>query len=206
MTIVMTGAGGALGTVVSERLSEAGHAVAGFERGDDWPSFLAAVEERLGPPSGAVLVAGGWQGGRALHDGGGAEYERMIESNLTTVQRALAALLPGMVARRAGSIVVIGSRPAAIPASSAGAAAYAASKAGAVALAQAAAAEVLEHGVRINAVLPSIIDTPTNRQYMGDGTADKWVTPDSLTAVIEFLLSASARDISGAAVPVYGRV
>ncbi len=231
-TIVMTGTGGALGGAVVRALIGSGHAVAALEpargaarmaaletelgpsfsahtgdAGDDaaCASALPAIEQRHGAPTGAVLIAGGWQGGKPLHAGGGGEWRAMLDSNLETVRAALAALVPGMVARKAGSIVVIGSRAAVQPWTSANAAAYAAAKAGAVALAQAVAAETTPHGVRINAVLPSVIDTAANRAAMGEADAARWVTPGSLAAVSGFLLSDAARDVSGAALPVYGR-
>jgi NAD(P)-dependent dehydrogenase (short-subunit alcohol dehydrogenase family) len=100
----------------------------------------------------------------------------------------------------------VGARAAARPETGAGAAAYTASKAAVVALAQAVAAEVLEHGVRVNAVLPSILDTEPNRQAMPGADFRRWVGVESLASVISFLLSDDARDISGAAVPVYGRL
>jgi NAD(P)-dependent dehydrogenase (short-subunit alcohol dehydrogenase family) len=75
-----------------------------------------------------------------------------------------------------------------------------------VALAQAVAAEVLDDGVRVNVVLPSTIDTPQNRAAMPNADVSRWVAPTSLAFVIEFLLSPAARDVSGAAIPVYGRV
>ena len=90
-------------------------------------------------------------------------WRSMMDANLETAHSALRALLPGMVARKAGSVVVVASRAAVRPEQSGGAAAYAASKAALVALAQAVAAETLSHHVRVNAVLPSTIDTPANR-------------------------------------------
>jgi NAD(P)-dependent dehydrogenase (short-subunit alcohol dehydrogenase family) len=74
-----------------------------------------------------------------------------------------------------------------------------------VALVRVVAAEVLEAGVRLNAVLPSTIDTAPNRAAMPDADASRWVEPDSIAAVIEFLLSDAARDVSGAVLPIYGR-
>ncbi len=129
----------------------------------------------------------------------------MMGANLETVYRSLRALLPPMVAAKRGSIVVIGSRAAADPASSARAAAYAASKAAVVALAQSVAAEVRDAGVRVNAVLPSTLDTPANRAAMPKADASRWVSLPSAAGVVAFLLSDDARDISGAAIPVYGR-
>ncbi len=159
----------------------------------------------LGPVAGAVLTVGGWAGGAPVVSEAEDVYERMMSANLDTVHTALRALLPKMIAQKSGSVVVVGSRAVDRPWTSAGAAAYAASKAGAVALAQAVAAEVLAHGVRVNAVLPSTIDTPANRAAMPDADPAMWVSAESLAAVIAFLLSDDARDVSGAAVPVYGR-
>jgi NAD(P)-dependent dehydrogenase (short-subunit alcohol dehydrogenase family) len=230
-TILVTGGAGALGSAVVRHLAASGHRVVGLdnpraeerqkalraELGERYVGVLADVSTlagwehaldraaSVGPVGGAVLTAGGWSGGAPLVNEAEGTYARMIGSNLDTVHMALRALLPGMIARRRGSVVVIGSRAVERPWSSAGAASYAASKAGAVALAQAAAAEVLEHGVRINAVLPSTIDTPANRAGMPDVDPARWVAAESLARVIAFLLSDDARDISGAVLPVYGR-
>jgi NAD(P)-dependent dehydrogenase (short-subunit alcohol dehydrogenase family) len=110
-----------------------------------------------------------------------------------------------MVARRQGSIVVIGSRAVEQPWTSSGAAEYAATKSAVVALARTAAAEVLHSGVRVNAVLPSTLDTPANRAAMPKADASRWVSLESAAGVIAFLLSDDARDVSGAEIPVYGR-
>lgn len=226
-TIVVTGAAGALGSTLVRTLAARGakvaaidlprnavrlQAVAGpnvlpLDATVEWPKLLDEIEGKLGSPTGAVFVAGGWHGGTPLHAAtDDAAFTQMIATNLETVHRAFRALLPGMVARRRGSVVVIGSRAVERPWESAGAAAYAASKAGVVALAQAAAAETLSSGVRINAVLPSTIDTPANRAAMPDADPAKWVSQESLAEVIAFLLSDKARDVTGAAIPVYGRV
>lgn len=230
-SIIVTGGAGALGSAVVRHLVGRGHSVAAFDhpRAEErlaalagelgggfrgvvadvstaagWERALAQVAE-LGPVAGAVLTVGGWTGGAPLASEAEGTFARMTESNLGTVHTALRALLPGMAARKSGSVVVIGSRAVERPWTSAGAASYAASKAGAVALAQAAAAEVLEDGVRINAVLPSTIDTPANRAAMPGADASKWVSPEAIAKVIAFLLSDDSAPISGAAIPVYGR-
>jgi NAD(P)-dependent dehydrogenase (short-subunit alcohol dehydrogenase family) len=129
----------------------------------------------------------------------------MLAANLETARVSLQALLPGMVERKRGSIVLVGSRAAERPWESAKAAAYAASKAAVVALAGAVAAEVRQAGVRVNVILPSTIDTPQNRASMPKADVSRWVTPESIADVAKFLLSDAARDISGAVIPVYGQ-
>jgi NAD(P)-dependent dehydrogenase (short-subunit alcohol dehydrogenase family) len=231
--IVITGAAGALGTALSRHLvtrgervagvglrrheerlraleGELGAAFAGVALEDDstaaWETALAAVEPRLGPVHGAALVAGGWRGGRPFHgDRDEATWRRMLDENLESAQRALRALLPRLVARRSGSVVVVGSRNVERPWSGAGAAAYTVAKSAVVALARAVAAEVLDAGVRVNAILPGTIDTPANRAAMPGADATRWVKPESIAAVVEFLLSDAAADVSGAVLPVYGR-
>lgn len=230
---LVTGAGGALGAEVARTLSKRGDRVvlvdgersksrlaelAASMKGacivsgditDDatWTEAMPRIERELGAlPSLAALIAGGWRGGAPLHEEKGDDvWNAVMGANLETVHRSLARLLPPMVAGGRGSIVVIGSRAAEQPWTSAGAAAYAASKAAVVALSQAVAAEVLDAGVRVNAVLPSTIDTPANRAAMPKTDASQWVSLGSVAGVIAFLLSDAARDISGAALPVYGR-
>jgi NAD(P)-dependent dehydrogenase (short-subunit alcohol dehydrogenase family) len=229
---IVTGAGGALGGAVARVLYERGKRlvlVDGGHRGSrvpelaaelggacvvtgdlataaTWGDALPRIEKEVGSaPTLAALIAGTWRGGKPLHEEtDDANWETLMRDNLETVYRGFRALLPPMVARGRGSIVVVGSRAAEAPAASARAAAYAASKAAVVALSQAVAAEVREQGVRVNAILPSTLDTPANRAAMPKADASRWVSPSSAAEVVAFLLSDEARDISGAAVPVYG--
>jgi NAD(P)-dependent dehydrogenase (short-subunit alcohol dehydrogenase family) len=231
--LVITGAGGFLGSAVARHWVSAGHpvvlvdsargkaridqlaaelgsgatAVTGdITNAESWRDILEQATRALaGPPAAAALIAGAWQGGKPFHEESDAVWDAMIDANLETVRHAFAALLPPMVARGSGSIVVVGARPGVRPWTGAGNAAYAAAKAGVLALAQAVAAEVLDRGVRINAVLPSTMDTPANRKAMPDVDPAKWVTLSSVAGVIGFLLSEAAKDVSGALVPVYGR-
>ena len=101
------------------------------------------------------------------------------------------------------SIINVGARPGV--GGSAHMSAYAASKAAVCNLTQSLAAEGLEAGIRVNAILPSVIDTAANRLAMPEVDPADWVTPESLAGVVEFLASDAARDITGALVPVYGR-
>jgi NAD(P)-dependent dehydrogenase (short-subunit alcohol dehydrogenase family) len=98
--------------------------------------------------------------------------------------------------------VNVGSRASEAP--SGGAAAYAASKAAVAALTRSLAEEVRADGIQVNAVLPSIIDTPANRRAMPDAATDRWVKPADIARIILWLASAENRQISGALIPVYG--
>ncbi|HYP86840.1 MAG TPA: SDR family NAD(P)-dependent oxidoreductase [Polyangiaceae bacterium] len=200
--VLVTGASGALGAAVVARCTSSGRRVVPFDRSQS----AEAQVEAAGALTGAVLTAGAWRGGHRFHEAEAAgDYRAVMDANLESAQLVLRAVLPGMVARGRGSIVLIGSRSGVRPYDAPGDAAYAASKAALGALAQAVAAEVVGHGVRVNLVLPSTIDTVANRKAMPGADRSRWVTTDSLCDVIEFLLSDQARDVSGAAIPVYGR-
>jgi NAD(P)-dependent dehydrogenase (short-subunit alcohol dehydrogenase family) len=102
-----------------------------------------------------------------------------------------------------GSIVCVGSRAALQPFR--GAAGYIASKAAVIAFAKAVSAEYLEDGIRCNAIIPSVIDTPANRASMPNADHERWVRPAEIAEVIAYLLSPASAPTSGAAIPVYGR-
>jgi NAD(P)-dependent dehydrogenase (short-subunit alcohol dehydrogenase family) len=114
------------------------------------------------------------------------------------------AALPHLLANNSGRIVNIGAGAAAKAA--AGMGAYAASKAGVARLTEALSEEVKANGITVNAVLPSIIDTAANRADMPKADFAKWVTPDAIAALIAFLLSDDAAAITGALIPISGRV
>jgi NAD(P)-dependent dehydrogenase (short-subunit alcohol dehydrogenase family) len=232
----ITGGAGALGSTLAKVLVERGWKVALYdveaardrleqlrkELGPDkvtthagdfvlastWDAALATTKAALGElPTHAALIAGGWSGGKPLHaETDDTTYETMMKSNLDTAYRAMRALLPVMVANERGSIVVVGSRAAVRPWTSSGAAAYAAAKAAVVALAEATAQEVLHKGVRVNAILPSTMDTRANRAAMPKADPSEWVSLESAAKLIAFLFHEDARDITGAAIPIYGRV
>lgn len=229
--VLVTGANGALGSAVAKQLAGASKSVIALERSKSGApellvesasllrlrantsdvtalrEALARAESELGALTGAVLTAGAWRGGHDLVTAESEpDFQAMLDANLASVNVALRAVLPGMVERKRGSVVLIGSRAGVRPYDAPGNAAYAASKAAVTALGQSVAAEVLSAGVRVNVVMPSTIDTPANRKAMPDADHALWVTTESLGGVIAFLLSEAARDISGAAIPVYGRV
>jgi NAD(P)-dependent dehydrogenase (short-subunit alcohol dehydrogenase family) len=231
--VVITGAAGALGSDVARYLVPRGYrtalidsprsaerlAAVAAELGAQaaahaadvtaaaaWDEVLPQIERELGGgPTGAVLCAGGWQGGAPLAEAvDDTVYHAMVAANLDTAHGSLRALLPGMVKRRKGSVVVVGSRNVEQPWAGAGAAAYTATKSALVAMARAVAAEVLPYGVRVNAILPSTLDTPANRRAMPHVDPARWVSTASAAAVIQFLLSDDSRDVSGAGIPIYG--
>jgi len=132
-----------------------------------------------------------------------AEWRQQLDLNLNTTFLVCKHSLKKMLKQDSGRIVTVGSRGAVQPGGQL--AAYCASKAGVVALTQAIADETKGTGVTANVVLPSVIDTPANREAMGADQADQWVKPESLAEVICFLASDAAKDLRGAAVPVYGQ-
>ncbi|MEO8800322.1 MAG: SDR family NAD(P)-dependent oxidoreductase, partial [Polyangiaceae bacterium] len=226
--IVVTGGGGALGGAVVRELAHRGYEVAivdsakaegrakeiaaslggkavafGFDvtSSEAWTTAVAAIEKRGMPIIGAALIAGGWAGGKPVHEeSDDTVWHRMLQANTETAYQSVRALLPGMVAHKHGSIVIVGSRAVERPFTSANAAAYAVSKTAAVALAEVVAEEVRDSGVRVNAVMPSTIDTPANRIAMPNVDPNKWVKAESIAKVIAFLVSDDARDVSGAAI------
>jgi len=225
--VLVTGGTGALGMGVTGQLVDAGHRVLvtwivereadaartafgdsveliHLDVGDE--QDVAETAARLDADGGIwalVHLVGGFLADRPVVEMELAEWDRMMALNARSGANLLHAFLPGMVARGAGRIVGVGTRAAFAP--FAGGSAYAASKAALLALVHAASEEVKHHGVCVNAIVPSVIDTPVNRAAMPDADHERWVDPRDLGAVIRFLCSDAARAITGAAIPVYGR-
>lgn len=151
----------------------------------------------------AIHLVGGFSMG-PTHEYAYDQWKADFELNLGTTFLVCKHSLRRMLEQDYGRIVTVGSRGAVEP--GAQLAAYCASKAGVLALTRAIADETRGTGITANIVLPSIIDTPGNRAAMGAENAAQWVKPESLGQVICFLASEAARDLRGAAVPVYGNV
>jgi NAD(P)-dependent dehydrogenase (short-subunit alcohol dehydrogenase family) len=149
-----------------------------------------------------VNTVGGYAGGVALWELETKVFDAMLALNLRSGYALARAVLPAMLKQRHGSVVNVAAKAALDH--GAGAAAYAASKAAAVALMDSLAADVKGTGVRVNSVLPSIIDTATNRRAMPKGDFAAWPKPEQIAQVILFLCSDNAVVIHGAAVPVFG--
>lgn len=150
-----------------------------------------------------VNTVGGYAGGVKLWEVDSAVLERMLALNLRAgFVLARAAVVP-MLQKKRGAIVNVAAKAAFDHA--AGAAAYAASKAAAVALIDSLAADTRGTGVRVNSILPGIIDTEANRKAMPNADFTLWPKPEEIARVILFLCSEEARVIHGAAIPVYGK-
>jgi NAD(P)-dependent dehydrogenase (short-subunit alcohol dehydrogenase family) len=163
----------------------------------------AAAAAAGAPLRGLVNLVGGFAMGARVHETPIEEFERQFRLNLRPTYLMVHASVPPMLESGGGSIVCVGTRAALQPFP--GAAGYISSKAGVIAFAQAVAAEYRTDGIRCNAILPSVIDTPANRASMPKADHDRWVKPAEIAGVIAHLLSSDSSPISGAAIPVYGR-
>ena len=142
--------------------------------------------------------------GEPVHETTDELWRQMLELNAGSVVRMARAVVPGMIAQRYGKIVSV----AAMGGLTGGArmSAYAASKSAVIRITESLALELRDHGINVNCVLPSTIDTAPNRAAMPKADFSRWVAADALADVILFLASGAARAINGAALPVVGRV
>ena len=224
MAVLVGGGTGALGGAVVRELLDSGYAVtttwiedrererAESELGDR----AALVQADLLSPDGAeaavravddleavVNLVGGFSSGPQVHETDPEDFNRMVELNLAPNFLLARAAMPLLAGRGAGAFVAVSARAALAPFP--GAAGYVTGKAAVLAFVQALDAEYRDSGVRCNAVLPSVIDTPANRSGMPDADHSKWVPPAEIARVVRFLISEESAPVSGAAVPVYGR-
>jgi NAD(P)-dependent dehydrogenase (short-subunit alcohol dehydrogenase family) len=221
--IVLTGALGALGRSVAEMALARGARVAGIDHAQaqipaaedrielggvdlsdaaQAKTAIDAVAAHFGRLDALINIAGGFTF-EAIADGDDAAWQRMYAQNVLTTLHASRAAIPHLARSNAGRIVNVGAMGALQ--AGAGMGAYAAAKAGVHRLTEALAAE-WKGKITVNAVLPSTIDTPANRASMPKAEFDKWVTPQELSEVILFLASDAASGVTGALIPVAGRV
>ncbi len=149
-----------------------------------------------------VNTVGGYAGGTKLWDLETKVFDQMLALNLRAGYALSRAVARAMLKEGHGAIVNVAAKAAFDHAG--GAAAYAASKSAAVAMVDSLAADLKGSGVRVNSILPSIIDTETNRKAMPTADFSKWPKPEDIARVILFLCSEDAKVIHGAAIPVYG--
>jgi NAD(P)-dependent dehydrogenase (short-subunit alcohol dehydrogenase family) len=229
VTMVITGAFGSLGAVTAAAAVERGASVALIDRAPEVPgelmarcgaaaiaipgidlaeadraaSALNAAQRSLGKLDVLINIAGAfrWQ---TVASGDTGTWELLFAANVKTSLNATRAAIPYLRASEHGRIINIGAY-AAIRAE-AGMGAYAASKAGVHRLTESLARELKDERITVNAVLPSIIDTPANRADMPNADVSAWVTPQAVADVILFLASPQSRAITGALLPVTGRL
>ncbi|MBU6478637.1 MAG: SDR family oxidoreductase [Xanthomonadaceae bacterium] len=222
--VAITGAFGSLGAAVVQAALKAGAQVAAIDRADAPPaavdlggaksfggvdlsdtvqaqSAIDAAAKALGGLDALVNIAGTFRW-ETLADGNPETFDLLYRINLRTAVAASKAALAHLP--DGGRIVNIGAASALK--AGAGVGAYTASKSGVMRFTESLAEELKERGITVNAVLPSIIDTPPNRKDMPKADFGKWVTPQQLASLIVFLLSDQASAITGALIPVTGRV
>jgi NAD(P)-dependent dehydrogenase (short-subunit alcohol dehydrogenase family) len=225
---LITGGTGALGRVVSAAFLDAGaRIVVTYVADAELPGFeavvprerretakveltnraavqalVARIVETHGRLDVLLNLAGGFAAG-AITETSESELDRLFTMNVKTAFLCTQAVLPAMIRQKRGRVVNVTARPAL--AGGAGVSAYAISKAGVAAFTRAAADEVREHGITVNAIAPSTIDTPANRAAMPKADPGRWVKPEQIAATLVFLASDAAAATSGAIIPIYGR-
>lgn len=223
-TALVTGATGGLGTSVTKTLLDTGFTVVGLApkvhpHDFDHPHFTAipATLDSLPAAKQAVdtilahfgkidvlaHLVGGFTGGQTIADTDDAAFKRMLDMNLMSAFHILRAVLPPMRQAGSGRIIAIGSRAAESPGAMVGA--YSASKAALVSLIRTVAIESKDLGITANVILPGTIDTPANRKDMPAADTSQWVQPVSIASLIVWLAGDGGKDVTGAAIPVYGR-
>jgi NAD(P)-dependent dehydrogenase (short-subunit alcohol dehydrogenase family) len=222
-TAVLTGVTGGWGRAVLDRFLERGWDVCATTRdaaAEHLPDGVTAVEadltdagsaeravavalERYGSVDALACVAGGFRMSGPLHESSPDDLRGQLAVNLETAYTVTRAALGPMLEAGRGAIVYVGSRAALRPFS--GAAPYIISKAAVLALMAAVDTEVRTKGLRVNTVVPNVVDTPRNREENPDADYSRWTTGEELARVIEWLCSDDSAPLSGATIPAYGR-
>ena len=165
--------------------------------------MIAETIDRLGRVDVLVNTVGGFRSGTAVHETSLETWDLMLNLNARSVFIASRAVIPQMLQQGSGKIVSVAARSGLEGGKKN--AAYSASKSAVIRLTESMSAELKGSGINVNCILPSIIDTPQNRQAMPRAVHRRWVKPEALADVILFLASDAAREVHGAAVPVYGK-
>ncbi len=221
---LITGANGGLGAHVTKGFLGAGFTVVGvspsIRQSDfDHPNFIAlpasltsldaakkAVDTVIARYKKIDVLAhlvGGFAGGQTIAEMDDATWQRMFDANLNSAFHILRAVIPPMRKAGGGRIIAIGSRAAEDPGPKVGA--YSASKAALVSLIKTVALENKDAGITANVILPGTMDTPANREDMPSAEVSQWVQPASVASLILWLAGDAGKDVTGAAIPVYGR-
>jgi len=221
---LVTGANGGLGTHVTKAVLDEGFTVVGLapriQQSDfGHPNFIAlpAALTSLEAAKKAVdtviarfvkidvlaHLVGGFAGGQTVAATDDVTWQRMFDANLNSAFHILRAVIPEMRKAGGGRIITIGSRAAEDPGPKVGA--YSASKAALVSLMKTVARENNDAGITANVILPGTMDTPMNRKDMPGADVSQWVQPASVASLIVWLAGDAGKDVTGAAIPVYGR-
>jgi NAD(P)-dependent dehydrogenase (short-subunit alcohol dehydrogenase family) len=227
-TVVITGAAGNLGQVVAKHFSSAGanlilldidakrlglvarslsDASLAIETDllcrDDTYRAIHAVVEQFGRVDVLCNVAGGFRMGEAVHESSDDTWNRLFDLNVRTLLNAVRATVPAMIGAGAGKVVNVSASAALSGAASMGP--YCATKSIVQRLTESMSAELRPHNINVNCVLPTIIDTPDNREAMPDVDPSRWIPPDDIARTILFLSSPDGAALHGASVPVSAR-
>lgn len=228
--VLITGANGNLGTAVTHAFARAGANLVLTDHGssrlqNSFPELAAhshlyldkidvtdpasvasmcdQAVSRFGRIDILVNTVGGFKAGPPVHETAVETWHQMFNLNATSVFLVSQAVIPVMIKQGSGRIINISARPG--QKGGAGNAAYSAAKSAVLRLTESMSAELKKKGINVNVILPGTIDTPQNRNAMPNADTSRWVTPESIAAVIVFLASPDADDIHAAAVPVTGK-
>ena len=225
-SVLVAGGTGALGTAVLEALLDGGMPVtatwvveaerdrvaelfgdrAGLSlvRADVMePASVASAVDGVPSLRAVVNLVGGYAAGSRVHETDPDDFDHMLRLNLRPGFLLARAVMARFMAAGGGAFVAVSARPALQPFS--GAAGYITAKAAVLAFVRALDAEYRDSGVRCNAVLPGVIDTPANRAAQPDADHARWTAPADIARVIRFLVTDESAVVTGAAIPVYGR-
>ncbi|MCY3820593.1 MAG: SDR family NAD(P)-dependent oxidoreductase [Gammaproteobacteria bacterium] len=212
--VVVTGSAGVVGRAVADAFHQAGADVTGIDIVEAKSPCRCIVADLVDPDDARraagevghidVLanIAGGFTMGETVAGTSDETWDFMFNLNARTVLNMVRAVVPGMRERGAGRIVNIGARAGLRGAGAM--AAYCASKSVVLRLTESLADELKAEGINVNCILPSIVDTPRNREDMPKADFSKWVRPDQIASVVMFLSSDAAGAIHGASIPVEG--
>jgi NAD(P)-dependent dehydrogenase (short-subunit alcohol dehydrogenase family) len=213
-TIVITGANGALGRGAVAVATQHNARVIEFDIAFDAdaenryvvdltkPETVRSCVAEVGTIDAVLNIAGGFAMGPPIYETSEDEWQHMYRMNVLTMRNMVDAVVPGMIERGRGSIVNVGALSAREGQANMGA--YVAAKSTVMRVTEGLGKELRKKGINVNAILPSMIDTPTNRKDMPDADFSKWVPPSELAEVMCFLASDRARAVHGALIPVAG--
>lgn len=167
------------------------------------PGLIEQVHQEVGKVDVLVNTIGGFAYGEPVHELSADTWQRMLAVNVLPFLNLSKAFVPDLIEKKMGKVVTIGAKAALKGGAMSGA--YAASKAALLRLTESMAAELADHNIQVNCVLPGTIDTPANRAEMPEADFSKWVSPEMIAETILFLASSASDAITGAAIPVYGQ-